>query len=151
MGLFSAIGAPSLCNGVCLLPCGGSYPISVGFSSYFTITFPSFVLPPPPSTSMFYVPPSINHQASSAQIKYVMVLSNMNSSSTECLQICGHVKRPPPEPPPMKKIKVLRYSVLRFVVVIVFVFVVSSCYVCCVLFSSLIYVKFALMVSLKDV
>ncbi|KAK2367384.1 hypothetical protein QL285_080673 [Trifolium repens] len=164
MGLFSAIGAPSLRNGVYLLPCGGSSPISVGFSSYFAIPFSSFVPPPPPSTSiMFLVQPSINHQALSTQIKYAMVLSNLNPTSTECLQTRGHVKRPPPEPPPTEKMKVLRFCVcicvflftdlftdlylcFRFAVVIVFVFVFSCCYVRCVLLSSLIYVKFALMV-----
>jgi hypothetical protein len=66
---------------------------------------------------MFPVQPSINHQALFTQIKYVMVLSNMNLTSTEYLQICGHVKRPPPEPPPMEKMKVLRFCVCICVVI----------------------------------
>jgi hypothetical protein len=130
----------------------------MGFSSYFVIHFPSFV-PPPSLSIMFPVQPSINHQTLSAQVKYVMVLSNLNLTLTECLQICDHVKRPPPEPPPTEKMKVLRicvflftnqftdlYLCFRFAVVIVFVFVFSCCFVCCVLLFSLIYVKFALMV-----
>ncbi|XP_045790029.1 uncharacterized protein LOC123884839 [Trifolium pratense] len=162
MGLPSAIGASSLCNRVCLLPCGGSSPMYVGFSSYFTIPLPSFVPPPPPSTTTFsdqpppststfsVQPPSsttITFSVQSSSNRQAMVLSNLNQTSTNCLRICGHVERPPPEPPPLEKMKVLGYCVFRFAIVIVFVF--SCCYVCCVLFFSLIYVKFALMVFVK--
>jgi hypothetical protein len=56
MSLSFVIRAFFLYNGVCLLPCGGSSPISVNFAAYFDIFFPSFI-PPPPSTSItFYVP-----------------------------------------------------------------------------------------------
>ncbi|KAK2458306.1 hypothetical protein QL285_005482 [Trifolium repens] len=101
MGLSSAIGAPFLLNGVCLLPCGGSPPISVGFSPYFAIHFSSLVPPPPPSTSItFSVQPTINSQAFLARIKFAMVFSSLNRTSTNSFQIYGHAKQPPPEPPP---------------------------------------------------
>ncbi|KAK2458305.1 hypothetical protein QL285_005482 [Trifolium repens] len=147
MGLSSAIGAPFLLNGVCLLPCGGSPPISVGFSPYFAIHFSSLVPPPPPSTSItFSVQPTINSQAFLARIKFAMVFSSLNRTSTNSFQIYGHAKQPPPEPPPpLEKMQVLRYCVFNFAIVIVG-FLFYCCYVCCVLFSSLIYVKFPLMV-----
>jgi hypothetical protein len=47
-----------------------------------------------------------------------MVLSNLNPTSSECFQICGHVKRPPPEPPPMEKMKLLS----SYVCICVFLF-----------------------------
>jgi hypothetical protein len=146
MGLSSAIGAPFLRNGVCLLPCGGSPPTSVGFVSYFAIHFPSLVPPPPPSTSI-YVQPTTNNQAFLAQIRYALMFSSLHRTSTSSLQIYGYVKRPPPEPPPPpENMQVLRSCVFYSAIVNLDLFMFYCFYVCCVLFSSLIYVKFALMV-----
>jgi hypothetical protein len=120
----------------------------VGFSPYFAIHFSSLVPPPPPSTSItFSVQPTINSQAFLARIKFAVMFSSLNRTSTNGFQICGHVKRPPPEPPPPpEKMQVLRYCVFNVAIVIVGLFMFYCCCVCCVLFSSLIYVKFALMV-----
>ncbi|PNX60730.1 hypothetical protein L195_g052080, partial [Trifolium pratense] len=95
--LSSAIRAPPLRNGACLLPCGGSSPMNVGFSSFFFI--------PVNSTSPlfpFHVPPPISIMVSLLSVnKHAVVLSNLNLIFlTNHFELYGHGRRPPPEPPP---------------------------------------------------
>jgi hypothetical protein len=120
----------------------------VGFYPCFAIHFSSLVPPPPPLTSItFSVQPTINGQAFLVRIKFAVMFSSLNRTSTNGFQICGHVKRPPPEPPPPpEKMQVLRYCVFNVAIVTVGLFMFYCCFVCCGLFSSLIYVNFALMV-----
>ncbi|PNX91519.1 hypothetical protein L195_g047650 [Trifolium pratense] len=94
--LSSAIRAPPFRNGVCPLPCGGSSPMNVSFSSFFFI--------PVNSTSLvfpFHVPPPISIVVSLLSVnKHAVVLSNLNLTFlTNHFELYGHGRRPEPPPP----------------------------------------------------
>ncbi|CAJ2662978.1 unnamed protein product [Trifolium pratense] len=137
--LSSAIRAHPLRNGVCPLPCGGSSPMNVGFSSFFFI--------PVNSTSPlfpFHVPPPISIVVSLLSVnKHAVVLSNLNLTFlTNHFELYGHGRRPPPEPPPPEDAEGLRLWVCGS-----FIFLVLYCfYVFCIVCLSLVYFKYALKV-----
>ena len=137
--LFSSIRAPPLRNGVYSLPCGGSSPINVGFSSFFIVPINS-------SSPLFpfHAPPPIFTMASLTSVnKHVVVLPNLDpTSSTNHFELYGYGRRPPPKPPPLEVVEFLRFCVCESVM-----FVVLYCfYIFCIVCLSLVYFKFALMV-----
>ncbi|KAK2454000.1 hypothetical protein QL285_001607 [Trifolium repens] len=137
--LFSSIRAPPLQNGVCSLPCGGSSPINVGFSSFFIVPINSSSPLVP-----FHAPPPISTMASLTSVnKHVVVLLNLDPTcSTNHFELYGYGRRPPPKPPPPEVVEFLRFCVCESVM-----FVVLYCfYMFCIVCLSLVYFKFALMV-----
>ncbi|KAK2453150.1 hypothetical protein QL285_000874 [Trifolium repens] len=99
---FYSIRACPLRNGVCSLPCGGSSPINVGFSSFFIVPINS-------SSPLFpfHAPPPISTMASLTSVnKHVVVLPKLDpTSSTNHFELYGYGRRPPPKSPPLEVVE----------------------------------------------
>jgi hypothetical protein len=128
----STVGVVPLRNRACHLPCGGSPPIYVGFSSFFLVPVkpssmcsPFFVPLQQPTSIMFNPSSTTNHHSHLARIKHVVGLSNHNPTSlTTRLKLCGYEKGHHRSHRHRKKCNVWK----------LFVFLLSLCLLCSIVF-----------------